>query len=295
MTLVRDTTFDAPMAGGAERCLNCGAALAGAYCAACGQQKPHNDLTLREFIRETTHELTSWDGKVPRTLLALLRRPGLLTADFLAGRRARWLAPLRLYLLCSLVFFLSGPAVEALTHRGVREVGKITIKNADGSTTLTPETRQEIAEGLPGRIFGVDRMERAASHSAEFNRALQSAYPKAMFVLLPLFALLTSLAWRRRYRYPAHLYLALHLHAAWFLVFAVVTVAAGIVESSRVQELVALVCGLYVVWYSVTALHAVFVESWPRTIMKSVAVSLAYLPCWFGVSLGMLAYAIFTM
>jgi len=182
-----------------DTCLNCGAPLlGGAYCATCGQARPHPDPTLREFLHETTHELTDWDGKVPRTLKALVLQPGRLTVDYFAGRRARWLPPLRVYLICSVIFFLSGPAVEKVTHRSVREAAKITITNSDGTTALTPETRQEIANGLPGRIFGVDRMERAATHSADLNRATQAAYPKSMFVLLPLFALFTSVAWRKQ-------------------------------------------------------------------------------------------------
>jgi hypothetical protein len=277
-------------------CLNCGSPLTGEYCGSCGQRRPGPDPTLREFVHETTHELTDWDGKVPRTLKALVLRPGLLTVDYLAGRRARWLTPFRVYLICSVIFFISGPTVEMVTHRSMREAAKLTITNSDGSTTLTPETRREIANGLPGRVFGVERMERAATHSAELNQAIQAAFPKAMFVLLPLFALFTSIAWRRhRRRYPAHVYLALHLHAAWFLAFTVVSIVAGLPVPSVIQELTALAGGAYAVWYFVRAAHTVFGESWSRTIVKSAGVAIAYLPCWFIASFAMMGYAIATM
>src|SRR5882757_10347747 len=111
-------------------CLNCGAAMAGPYCASCGQKQPHPDLTLRELFHATTEELTHWDGKVPATLKTLFFKPGLLTSDFLKGRRARWLPPLRLYLICSVVFFLTDPFVEAVTHREHREIAVITVKNS---------------------------------------------------------------------------------------------------------------------------------------------------------------------
>jgi hypothetical protein len=279
-----------------RECLNCGAELSGPYCASCGQKIPNRDLTLREFLHETTHELTDLDGKVFRTLKVLVLRPGLLTVDYFAGRRARWLTPLRLYLLCSVIFFLSGPAVEFVTHRAVREAAKLTIRNADGTTVLTPETRQAIADGLPGRIFGAVRMERAATHAAELNKAIQSAYPKAMFVLLPLFALLTSVAWRRKARhYPSHVYLALHLHAAWFLAFAVVTIGAALAESSTIQSLLAAAAFVWVFWYSLLTLHTVFGDSWPRTVAKLGAVVAVYAPCWLAASLAILGYAIATM
>lgn len=280
----------------AESCANCGAEVRDQYCPSCGQRRVHADLTLREFLYETTHELTTWDGKVPQTLKALLFHPGLLTLDYFAGRRARWLAPLRLYLICSVVFFLSGPAVEAVTHRVARETARITITGANGSATLTPEMRRELDQSLLGRLFGADRVERAVQHSGELNRAMRSAYPKAMFVLLPLFALLTYVAWRgQRHRYPAHLYLALHLHAAWFLALTAVTLAAGFNESPIGENIIILLGGLYIAGYSLLALRAVFGESWGRTTGKAVAVAAAYLPCWFVVSLALLGYAIRTM
>ncbi|MEX2285128.1 MAG: DUF3667 domain-containing protein [Gemmatimonadota bacterium] len=41
-----------------------------------------------------------------RGLRLLFRRPGFLTNEFIAGRRASYLAPFRLYLVISLVYFL---------------------------------------------------------------------------------------------------------------------------------------------------------------------------------------------
>src|SRR5439155_21106078 len=137
------------------------------YCARCGQKKPHPDLTLRELLQETTEELVHWEGKVPSTIKTFFLEPGRLTLDFLAGRRARWLPPLRLYLICSVAFFVSGPLLESITHRSARQVAKITLSAPDGSKTLTPEARREIAEGLPGRLFGPERLERAAANSAQ--------------------------------------------------------------------------------------------------------------------------------
>jgi hypothetical protein len=277
----------------AGACLNCGAALTGPYCASCGQQKRATDPTLRELVQETAHELTQWEGKVPRTLKALFLRPGLLTLDVLAGRRARWLPPLRLYLICSVAFFLSGPLVEAITHRSARETARITITNPDGSTMLTPEARAEIAKGLPGRIFGIERLERAAANSGQLSRLARSAYPKAMFVLLPLFALLTWVAWRRAQpRYPAHLYTALHLHAAWFGAGALSTIAAGLIPSDAGATVIALAATAYVVWYGLVAARRVFGDSWVMTIAKAGAVGAAYSLCLFVTSLLMLAYAL---
>ncbi len=235
-------------------CLNCGRPLNGPYCAGCGQKRQRTDLTLREFLHEATHELTNWDGKIPSTLKALFFRPGVLTDDFLAGRRARWLSPLRVYLLCSLAFFVSKPMAEAISHRSGRQIATITITNPDGSTTLTPEMLEELEGGLPARIFGRERLVRAIVNYEQWNREIDALLPKAMFILLPMFALLTMLAWRRRLRrYPAHLYFALHIHSAWFGAMAVLTIATAFVPSPVVAGLIGAVTVAYVVGYALLA------------------------------------------
>jgi hypothetical protein len=100
-----------------RRCLNCGAELAGEYCHACGQKKAHrHDLGVRHFFGHLLHELTHLDSnKIARTLLALLFKPGLLTEEYLAGRKGRHINPIRVYLTISALFFLVGwgPLVDS--------------------------------------------------------------------------------------------------------------------------------------------------------------------------------------
>ncbi len=258
-------------------CLNCGQVLTGRYCAGCGQKTLPTDLTFREFLHETTQELTNWDGKIPSTLKALFFNPGLLTLDFFAGRRARWLTPLRLYLICSVAYFLTGAMVEAITHRSVRDMAEITITNPDGTKELSAEGRKDLEEGWPARFFGVDRLERAAADPGRLNHEIQLILPKAMFLMLPLFAVLTMVAWRRRQpRYPAHLYLALHLHAAWFGAMAIQTLVEGILDFEVVEVIAGLTTFAYVVWYGVLTVRRVFNDSWPVTLAKVLAVSVVY-------------------
>ena len=107
-------------------------------------------LTLGAFLKETTEELTHWDGKVLATLRTLFLRPGALTIDFLAGRRARWLSPLRVYLICSVALFAGRALIDEVGLRPTREMAGVSFKREDGRTgPLTPEERQEIAEGDP--------------------------------------------------------------------------------------------------------------------------------------------------
>ena len=98
-------------------CLNCGTLLSGPYCAECGQHDLPPEPPLKELVAEAWDAFVSVDGKVASTLKLLLLRPGALTQEYLQGRRARFLPPLRLYLICSLLFFLASAVKPNPTNR----------------------------------------------------------------------------------------------------------------------------------------------------------------------------------
>lgn len=90
-----------------DRCPNCGTPLGGAYCHECGQKRAApQELAAKNLLRDVLHEVTDLDSKVFTTFRALLLRPGLLTAEYLAGRRGRYLSPVKLYLIVSAAYFL---------------------------------------------------------------------------------------------------------------------------------------------------------------------------------------------
>lgn len=105
---------------GARLCENCGTTLAGQYCSECGQR--HHDHPVHHFwpfLSEATEDLTHADSRLWRTLIALLFRPGFLTREFLDGRRVRYLPPVRLYLVVSVIFFLIVGLHSKLASPGV--------------------------------------------------------------------------------------------------------------------------------------------------------------------------------
>ena len=79
-------------------CLNCAATIAGAYCAACGQRVIDVAAPSWHVIREAVADATDLDGRVRHTLRAIVS-PGRLTVEFLRGRRAPYIGPLKLFLL----------------------------------------------------------------------------------------------------------------------------------------------------------------------------------------------------
>src|SRR5437763_2125151 len=86
-------------------CENCGAPMAGPFCAQCGQAAVDYRRSFRHVIVDILDSFLNWDSKFFATIGWLIVRPWHLTNQFLAGRRVRYVHPLRVYLLASILFF----------------------------------------------------------------------------------------------------------------------------------------------------------------------------------------------
>jgi len=107
-------------------CENCGTTLQGHWCAKCGQPAIDYRRSFRHVIADLLNEFLNWDSKFFATIGLLVVRPWKLTNEFLAGHRVRYVHPLRLYLLASILFFF---AVN-YGARGLRfEPGNLSPKN----------------------------------------------------------------------------------------------------------------------------------------------------------------------
>jgi len=112
-------------------CLNCNEELKGEYCYQCGQKGTEIDVPIGEVIQEFLRDELKIDARLGHTIIPLLFKPGLLTADYIAGRRVRYVPPLRMYVFISLVMFF----LLALSSRHV-DLGKI-ITNAEQEADST--------------------------------------------------------------------------------------------------------------------------------------------------------------
>ncbi len=88
-------------------CENCGTQLQGHWCAKCGQPAIDYRRSFRHVITDLLDEFLNWDSKFFATIGLLVVRPWKLTNEFLAGHRVRYVHPLRLYLLASILFFFA--------------------------------------------------------------------------------------------------------------------------------------------------------------------------------------------
>lgn len=109
-------------------CLNCHTELIGRYCHACGQENLEPRENLWHLITHYAYDITHFDGKFFSTLKYLLIRPGHLPGEYLKGKRASYLHPIRMYVFTSAIFFL---IVFSMFHLEDHAEGKHGGKKSD--------------------------------------------------------------------------------------------------------------------------------------------------------------------
>ena len=88
-----------------KKCLNCQAEVPSTYCPECGQKNSDPHLSIKDILHDFLHDLTHFDGKFFLTAKLLITRPGFLSTEFIKGKRATYLHPVRMYVFTSAVFF----------------------------------------------------------------------------------------------------------------------------------------------------------------------------------------------
>lgn len=240
-------------------CLNCGAPLTGHFCSRCGQKAEAVNPTFGQFAHELLREVSDIDGKIIRTAILLLTRPGFLSREHFEGRRARYVPPIRLYLVFSVLFFavsafspLSGPRISC--------------------TTCPADVRAE--------------------REAQMREAIGQWTPRAMFVLVPVFAGLVGLVtWGSTRNYPQHLYFSMHVHSAWFIAGSLAG-ASRLLRIGGVGQAASLVAIAYAAVYLAVALRRAYDVGWLRAGVGAIVIGATY---WLLVLAAMLAIAIPTL
>jgi hypothetical protein len=118
-------------------CLNCGAALSGAYCSRCGQAA-HLHRSLLHLSEEFLHGVLHFDAKGLRTVPPLFFRPGLLTRRYIEGQRTRYVSPMALFLFCIFLAYFVFSLVGGPKSRMVNvEVEDAAAAKADVDQSFT--------------------------------------------------------------------------------------------------------------------------------------------------------------
>jgi hypothetical protein len=312
-------------------CANCHAELAGEYCASCGQRHEPHVHTVGHFASEALESISHADSRLWRTLWYLMARPGFLTQEFFRGRRARYLPPFRLYLVISVLFFLTlgmpeGASIEidgepgeraaalnqaaaGLEASGLRDpASKLTAerlreqarKEAEAERNGTTTEDQDKPEGLQrqnaltefckefkdadpkGNKYYKSMRTMCAKadkdSGADLAQSVLHNIPRAMFVFLPLLALIMKLLyWRPKRYYVEHLLFLVHNHALVFLVLGTLALLGAIPVVGAHLGLVSAAAWIYMIWYMYRGMRNVYGQRRGRTVLKFFTLGFTYI------------------
>lgn len=286
------------------RCLNCGNDLKATdqFCSNCGQRTQGSKVPLREFIGDFFQDYFTVDSKFFRSIFLLLIKPGRLTLRFNSGKRKSYIAPLRMYLFTSFIyFFLLSLSIKqeagnfGFPNDGVDEQ-KVQILDSlmetTGDTLVLADLRNRVtalnsgmeesqaihieSEDSPGEDglggFLALQAEKANNDIQSFIRALLRVASISLFFLLPLFAMvLWAFHAKRQSFYVPHLVHALHLHTFGFAVLSIYLLISFWVEAETFVIL-PIILFIYFVW----SLKVVYAQKLVPSFFKALTIVFFY-------------------
>jgi hypothetical protein len=269
-----------PMADGdlAGRCLNCHGPLTGPFCASCGQRAVPPNPTIAELTGDAWQELSGYDGRILATVRGLLR-PGHLTLEYIAGRRAHYLPPLRVYLAVSVLYFVLAAAAPEVGQGTVASVNaggvRIGVAGSQPAEALSADDRAALLAQLDEAPYLLRPMLRSVlDDPAGFRSRVFTTMPRVLFAMLPVFAAIVSLFYRGRH-FPVSLVFAAHLHAFAFVAIGV----AELAKFARMEAVAVTVSALALVSltaYVLLAFRRVYGGGWLAIIVKGAAIGIVY-------------------
>lgn len=235
-----------------KNCLNCNTETVGRFCHICGQENTEPRESFSHLVRHFLEDLTHFDGKFFRTIIQLFTKPGFLASEYIKGRRATYLNPIRFYIFVSAFFFLLLTGVFMNIKSSPRQkkenagIGKVmidfgtelkkkdslqindrvynSVTEYDSVQAALPEHERDgaIAHYVGRKMIAVNKY--SADNREESEARLKEKFfhtlPYALFISLPVVALILQLLyWRRKqHYYVSHIIFLVYMYCFVFLV-----------------------------------------------------------------------------
>lgn len=146
-------------------CAACGAALADAFCPACGQARVRGRLHAGEILRELRQRVFDLDSNLLRTTWACAVRPNAVVLDWLRGRRRPHTPPLRFFVAMMVLAIAAtallrrvaplDPRAEIAMRQLQASAGRMGVAGADWAETLGRTQWAFVAIFLPCFALGL--------------------------------------------------------------------------------------------------------------------------------------------
>ena len=251
-------------------CPNCGAPQSARFCDQCGEKRvTTHDYSIVHFGEHLLETFTHFDFRSVRTFWTLVSKPGLLTRDFLSGRRKRYVGPIQLFVIANVIFALTG-------YNSFRT--PLVVQENDGPFAAYKRATAAAAiehGGMSRRDF-----------MKEFDDTAGVQGKTWVFAMIPVFAVFLALLYGFRRYFFQHLVFATHFYAfalLWLWPSTVGTIgglrAARVTLSPQdVQNVPYYVSLVGFVVYLLVALRRAYGDRWFLAVARSVALALVFLP-----------------
>ncbi len=163
-----------------KNCLNCNTEVHGRYCHNCGQENTETKETVWHLISHFFKDITHFDGKFFSTLKYLIVKPGFVSNEYMIGRRASYVNPIRMYIFTSAIFFLIFFSVFKIDTKS------IVTTEMDGKTYVEIEALDSLAfDAFTKNRNKEDGKPAIAMNRVEFKQYFDSSYDQENFKITP--------------------------------------------------------------------------------------------------------------
>jgi Protein of unknown function (DUF3667) len=236
---------------------------------------------MAHFLDELVEGLFHLDSKFWRTLRNLVTRPGLITQEYLDGKRLSYSPPFRSYLVISVLYFVLVSIFSPPTTWVLGPQGKSLQVEDCARLAQQPGWILRLVPDLEASCIRV-----LSDNQRVLSKALQNLLPKVMFVVLPLVALVQFWVYRRqRPLYLENLIFVLHFQSFYYLasIFAVLlSAAAAALLGARggVGEALEFIVYAWSALYLFLAARRVYRASKLKVVLGLFALAAAYVLFW---------------
>lgn len=274
---------------GAQACSACHALLRGRYCHECGQDAQARPRPLRAWAAEAFSEANLVDGRTARTLTALAVKPGRLLEACRDGAGSRYQTPTKLFVVVTALFLLSLSFADVQLYQYVARVTDpglpVTARADPDGVTVHLENATQGERWMQRRVEpAIDPAVTAALQAAArratnetdrqtllyedlsnreqsaISERLASWLPNAIWLLMPLYALMLAPFFGRRRLIVEHLVFAMWAHVTAFILLIVLALANKYGARAPVWPLVLPFLGYFALaasrYYGVSRLQA---------------------------------------
>ncbi len=236
-------------------CRNCQHPIHHNYCPNCGQHARDHNTKLWNFIAEFLEEFIRFDSKFLRTVVPLVSKPGFLTQEWVQGKRARYITPLKIYIMLSAIAFLV-ISLKINSHTVPSGLDMNVGSGNDLSELMPKRGDNEIVYFFKQSILAFSKVDKKVLLDQFMGRL-----PTACFLMVPIAAVLFGLLYVRRSKYYVeHLVFTLHYSAFSFLMLA----TAIVVPWNGIGP----ICYLWVAIYLFLAMKRSYGQGWIKTFFK---------------------------